>query len=203
MELKGQSRLHKREPPASFNRTFMELKVTGCGVPESRAQFQSHLYGIESCVSLLGCELGNVSIAPLWNWKWGFPCSPARLHGFNRTFMELKVIRQVGHALLAEFQSHLYGIERMLSTRQRRACRVSIAPLWNWKCGDVLPRRSISRFNRTFMELKVKTVKGAKMATGFQSHLYGIERCKYLCQDLRGSVSIAPLWNWKWRRACG
>ena len=112
MELKGQSRLHKREPPASFNRTFMELKVTGCGVPESRAQFQSHLYGIESCVSLLGCELGNVSIAPLWNWKWGFPCSPARLHGFNRTFMELKVATP--SASMAAF------------------C-VSIAPLWNWK----------------------------------------------------------------------
>ena len=96
--------------------------------------FQSHLYGIESYLSvntpfdelrfnrtfmelkatylMLSARRTLVSIAPLWNWK---PCS-APLHA--------------------------------------RWLRVSIAPLWNWKVGMMMDVLRMTCFNRTFMELK-------------------------------------------------
>ena len=53
---------------ASFNRTFMELKVPDA-IEGTRggAKFQSHLYGIESNIILGYAQLRDVSIAPLWN----------------------------------------------------------------------------------------------------------------------------------------
>ena len=54
---------------------------------------------------------------------------------FNRTFMELKVVRlRRRGATMGMFQSHLYGIERTTKTATKNR---------------------MTSFNRTFMELKV------------------------------------------------
>ena len=97
--------------------------------------------------------------------------------GFNRTFMELKDVSGVSlPPTKCGFQSHLYGIERMVAILQQTRSGVSIAPLWNWK-RLIIPRCSLAvRFNRTFMELKVG---------------------RTLEKVLKCDVSIAPLWNWK------
>ena len=60
-------------PVIGFNRTFMELKVWMLlRLLALVIKFQSHLYGIESCLLMAyHINLKNVSIAPLWNWK---PC---------------------------------------------------------------------------------------------------------------------------------
>ena len=142
---------------ARFNRTFMELKgawcpgarrgppvsiaplwnwkLMACVLPMMTMPFQSHLYGIESCVPspkhrsrhafqshLYGIESCNAL------GKYG------RLLRFNRTFMELK--------------EHGNRVARLDTL-------VSIAPLWNWKCSIKLNKpRKLNSFNRTFMELK-------------------------------------------------
>ena len=54
----------------SFNRTFMELKVTKEWLPYEKSMFQSHLYGIESDIHATDAHATS---------------------RFNRTFMELKV----------------------------------------------------------------------------------------------------------------
>ena len=54
-------------------------------------------------------------------------------HGFNRTFMELKVVKDEDGERKTMFQSHLYGIE----SRTRRGSTTGH-----------------DGFNRTFMELK-------------------------------------------------
>ena len=96
-----------------------------------------------------------VSIAPLWNWK-----SVEPWEGLER----------------GAFQSHLYGIERLLRFSSSAGMTVSIAPLWNWKTVNRMRIPKCLSFNRTFMELKVRN--GVKP--------------RYCL-----AVSIAPLWNWK------
>ena len=165
---------------SGFNRTFMELKGIVAVVIDESLQFQSHLYGIESCLQPREGLRRLVSIAPLWNWKISSQLHRNACHSFNRTFMELKV--KMFEPVLEEksFQSHLYGIERKFGHDQCWNNAVSIAPLWNWK------------------------VDGTPVVVGyllFQSHLYGIER--YAVSRCNGFnvVSIAPLWNWKWQGA--
>ena len=198
MELKVEGEVNARLLPNSFNRTFMELK----GAVRSRlfgvCLFQSHLYGIESCMVVSVNGLVRVSIAPLWNWKCHSQPTTPHPQGFNRTFMELKVARMSAFILPVEFQSHLYGIESThvllsservrwfqshlygIESRNGRAHHqehdVSIAPLWNWKIWPPRPCPSAHRF---------------------QSHLYGIESHVRHAQRLADLVSIAPLWNWK------
>ena len=265
MELKGRRLASIHRESLSFNRTFMELKVSFKYCVKSSSVFQSHLYGIESANVFQRLGVHRVSIAPLWNWKatrtelgqyqhcfnrtfmelkvsfsplpWyvcmcfnrtfmelkvllPVPVFPAR-YSFNRTFMELKVYctthargspqsfnrtfmelkdggepdaplpYDVSIAPLwnwksvepweglerGAFQSHLYGIERLLRFSSSAGMTVSIAPLWNWKLGMAWSRATASRF---------------------QSHLYGIES-QYEVQALAHlKVSIAPLWNWKY-----
>ena len=72
--------------------------------------------------------------------------------------MELKVskIRYCGRCHL--FQSHLYGIERII-------LQILLTLLHS--------------FNRTFMELKAHDLRPSQVSQSvFQSHLYGIERGK-------------------------
>ena len=76
----------------------MELKVQWMQLRTIRKQFQSHLYGIESC---------------------GIRKPENNASGFNRTFMELKEKKLNEQKLKAQFQSHLYGIEREVA--QQRA----------------------------------------------------------------------------------
>ena len=140
---------------SGFNRTFMELKGIVAVVIDESLQFQSHLYGIESCLQPREGLRRLVSIAPLWNWKISSQLHRNACHSFNRTFMELKV--KMFEPVLEEksFQSHLYGIESNMG-----------AP---YKVGG-------GGFNRTFMELKENSVTINVGITQFQSHLYGIER---------------------------
>ena len=79
-------------------------------------------------------------------------CSSA---GFNRTFMELKLINAPFRLSARKFQSYLYGIEM--------------------KVNLYLSFKSPG-FNRTFMELKfTKCMKVTAASFLFQSYLYGIE----------------------------
>ena len=154
----------------------MELKVTSSVLLPVRLVFQSHLYGIESILyhargspqsfnrTFMELKDGgepdaplpyDVSIAPLWNWK-----SVEPWEGLER----------------GAFQSHLYGIERLLRFSSSAGMTVSIAPLWNWKTVNRMRIPKCLSFNRTFMELKVRN--GVKP--------------RYCL-----AVSIAPLWNWK------
>ena len=165
-----------------FNRTFMELKETWFDKNKTLRVFQSHLYGIESD------ELNAHGLHPV---------------GFNRTFMELKdtgkwkdeveqlvsiaplwnwKIHRLGYdALHCSFQSHLYGIESHTAVGN---CRPTVG------------------FNRTFMELKEAWQQVMKAPVEFQSHLYGIESSAERRSSVDNvGVSIAPLWNWKWRGA--
>ena len=218
MELKGQARLHKRGPSAvsiaplwnwkssrpsrwrcrdGFNRTFMELKEFSVYSKGRSKEFQSHLYGIESRDIVCAFCAYRVSIAPLWNWKFGRSLLKYRCSCFNRTFMELKVLRPSYLLTASRFQSHLYGIERSLLCRHKQEHKVSIAPLWNWKSIFLRLSKPLQGFNRTFMELKESNKTFETNLRKFQSHLYGIESCcalRYFTTDL---VSIAPLWNWK------
>ena len=123
---------------------------------EDEYTFQSHLYGIESGQNKGWHSGDGVSIAPLWNWKTVEGGDYQACKGFNRTFMELK--ERCGHhrqRWRGEFQSHLYGIERVALRRTRNGAK---------------------GFNRTFMELKVPIQLRKVCTFGFQSHLYGIER---------------------------
>ena len=134
MELKDALGVKITELFPRFNRTFMELKDLCIGQVSNLRAFQSHLYGIESQHRLPFSGHQHVSIAPLWNWKLEISCKPLRYSCFNRTFMELKVIRHhTEDAVFIKFQSHLYGIESCLYKREAQLHRVSIAPLWNWK----------------------------------------------------------------------
>ena len=156
----------------------MELKeITQGSVILSTTLFQSHLYGIESLRGSYLIHASNVSIAPLWNWKFqissGYRC-PKR---FNRTFMELKdsdgnPVTDVDTVSIAPLWNWKISVV-MVSTGNSI---VSIAPLWNWK----VSHDYISANHRLF-----------------QSHLYGIERKMVLYIRYWTKVSIAPLWNWK------
>ena len=118
-----------------FNRTFMELKVYctthARGSPQSfNRTFMELKDGGEPDAPLPY----DVSIAPLWNWK-----SVEPWEGLER----------------GAFQSHLYGIERLLRFSSSAGMTVSIAPLWNWKDGGRSTKAvGVYSFNRTFMELK-------------------------------------------------
>ena len=50
---------------------------------------------------------------------------------FNRTFMELKDDSLIDGLAILRFQSHLYGIERLVALHLSFLLLVSIAPLWN------------------------------------------------------------------------
>ena len=91
--------------------------------------------------------------------------------------MELKDLLSTDSSLALLFQSHLYGIESHIYSASDCRCYC---------------------FNRTFMELKAWNVVVDDAVEQFQSHLYGIERKdRILLKWCSGSVSIAPLWNWK------
>ena len=77
--------------------------------------------------------------------------------GFNRTFMELKLVLAFWRLVCAlMFQSYLYGIE---------ICANPNADIY-----------VDARFNRTFMELKSNKIKFYSLCIIlFQSYLYGIE----------------------------
>ena len=160
-----------------FNRTFMELKVGSTSLASSSGVFQSHLYGIESFVWDKNIFVKRVSIAPLWNWKQYSSVAPWPF---------------------VLFQSHLYGIESGSNIIRKRWNMVSIAPLWNWKVFLVRLVLPVYCFNRTFMELKVVSICISLAGTWFQSHLYGIESLQGEGGRFSLSVSIAPLWNWKY-----
>ena len=178
MELKGRRLASIHRESLSFNRTFMELKVSFKYCVKSSSVFQSHLYGIESEHVDDGRCRSVVSIAPLWNWKFVWGLNGCRAgQGFNRTFMELKAWNVVVDDAVEQFQSHLYGIERKDRILLKWCSgSVSIAPLWNWKVsGDATLSHDVE----------------------FQSHLYGIESKDIYFRAIRACVSIAPLWNWK------
>ena len=67
MELKVASGVALHGHGQRFNRTFMELKALRIMVFAQSGLFQSHLYGIESCVASAFHGKPPVSIAPLWN----------------------------------------------------------------------------------------------------------------------------------------
>ena len=201
MELKGASTVHVQWTVCSFNRTFMELKVGNDTARNVYRGFQSHLYGIESserveftgimrCFNRTFMELKESCHVPRYVVQERFNRTfmelkeehRGALHrpatSFNRTFMELKVHISTLLKLWNSFQSHLYGIESVIHIIVYSSFGfVSIAPLWNWKLGVAPSAVSAqSRFNRTFMELKVFFISLSLWAA---------------------SVSIAPLWNWK------
>ena len=89
----------------------------------------------------------------------------AKVEGFNRTFMELKGRGPPCMMIAAWFQSHLYGIESVALCAPFCWCSVSIAPLWNWKRWWAWWTSASTRFNRTFMELKVGSSFFAHTAT--------------------------------------
>ena len=89
----------------------MELKAVSVLGELDELSFQSHLYGIESRAAERAGRMSD---------------------GFNRTFMELKVLRgQRKKTEVQMFQSHLYGIERDGLRSSKIATTVSITPLWN------------------------------------------------------------------------
>ena len=99
---------------------------------------------------------------------------------------------------LLTFQSHLYGIERVIQGREPGRVQVSIAPLWNWKSRLGLKPASSSSFNRTFMELKdASTPLEALLQTVSIAPLWNWKIFSLLRKVLERVVSIAPLWNWK------
>ena len=147
------------------------------------------------------------------------PCRPRRFQS-HLYGIESALVVVLGVVWIM-FQSHLYGIESLAGEGQYATRHVSIAPLWNWKCGSPsqgrwhlwfqshlygIERSNILfhpewklRFNRTFMELKeYNCAFKFRPVFKFQSHLYGIERTKWNDWSPPARVSIAPLWNWKY-----
>ena len=118
--------------------------------------FESHLYGIETIFAGLFKREARVWIAPLWNWN---------------------------HA-------------RTRETRARNG--VWIAPLWNWNHRSVIIQHTpFSCLNRTSMELKRIQKVYRRFKSMFESHLYGIETGQLPGWYHRHTtVWIAPLWNW-------
>ena len=119
---------------ASFNRTFMELKAEIDSNSSIWNVFQSHLYGIESADEPDERVPRRVSIAPLWNWKWGVLFLPTR-----QRFVSI---------------APLWNWKILLDYEQETNINVSIAPLWNWKWNISEAFNEDESFNRTFMELK-------------------------------------------------
>ena len=119
----------------SFNRTFMELKESNKTFETNLRKFQSHLYGIESCCALRYFTTDLVSIAPLWNWKLVAQLYILLRIMFQSHLYGIERLVRVYILLGVMFQSHLYGIESLPDEWCRMCGRVSIAPLWNWKWG--------------------------------------------------------------------
>ena len=131
---------------ASFNRTFMELKVW---------------------LLAWSWVAAAVSIEPLWNWKrmstWKY-CKnvvfQSNLYGiesvqqiaalfsapkFQSNLYGIESLLQIsGVMLVKRFQSNLYGIESTAIAMTITRNAVSIEPLWNWKFNtDSLCKRSL------------------------------------------------------------
>ena len=90
--------------------------------------------------------------------------------------MELKANTGDRSAATNTFQSHLYGIERMITARVLWFVEVSIAPLWNWKKFGV--RWAGCRVPVSIAPLwnwKSRCGRSRASHHPFQSHLYGIE----------------------------
>ena len=84
--------------------------------------------------AILLYRLKGVLIVPLWNWNgmWvKLKCAISK--SFNRTFMELKYVR---------------------NKRRKTDQNVLIVPLWNWNVQASVFAILNESFNRTFMELK-------------------------------------------------
>ena len=135
--------------------------------------------------------------------------------------MELKVRCVVAHGVeAAQFQSHLYGIERLQYAGEGMKDGRFNRTFMELKVNSLFTEgETITGFNRTFMELKAKhrqhtrqhrlvsiaplwnwkhlIVGDERDAIWFQSHLYGIERYASGHKQTHARVSIAPLWNWK------
>ena len=121
------------------NRTFMELKLWSKSnsvksAPVLIAPLWNWNLSCNNCI----IWLRSVLIAPLWNWNITSLVKAEPSGGSNRTFMELKSRE---------------------SNPEELGLLVLIAPLWNWN-----PTRQreypwwYPRSNRTFMELKYKTL---------------------------------------------
>ena len=141
----------------------------------------------------------RVLIVPLWNWNT-HPARP-RLPSncFNRTFMELKLHRQIrgrhifcfnrtfmelkwaqrpaGGGGLVGFNRTFMELKYPKKDGLRRSTIVLIVPLWNWNRRRLalFLHQGRQGFNRTFMELK-----WAQAEIWFSMNV----------------VLIVPLWNW-------
>ena len=109
------------------------------------------------------CEQ-TVLIVPLWNWNI------RRCWTMTSESMVLIV--------------PLWNWNWCFTVQWERICLVLIVPLWNWNLGlNVIFCFAIIRSNRTFMELKWKSLN--------------------LAAPSPNSVLIVPLWNWntliRWR----
>ena len=118
----------------------------------------------------------EVLIVPLWNWNRQTTPQPVGMAGFNRTFMELKLILFL-HRDLASFSFNRTFMELKFpdGLSGLDGSGVLIVPLWNWNSVIRYWRSSRRRFNRTFMELK-------------SSNTYVVGNGRV--------VLIVPLWNW-------
>ena len=101
----------------------------------------------------------GVLIVPLWNWNSTVFKDRLEKASFNRTFMELKLIRW---------------------RRNTTVNAVLIVPLWNWNRIELrILRRQHYGFNRTFMELKfARRTRGRRRNSGFNRTFMEL---KWLC----------------------
>ena len=119
----------------SFNRTFMELKLSFQVWCRRPPKFQSYLYGIEIRDLITNKKVFNSFNRTFMELKYYMinRCANPNADSFNRTFMELKLSFQVWCRRPPKFQSYLYGIE----------------------IRDLITNKKVfNSFNRTFMELK-------------------------------------------------
>ena len=116
-------------------------------------------------------------IVPLWNWNGAKSLEIIRVDGFNRTFMELKLLRilSVGIGKVG-FNRTFMELKLPVILKETPSFHGLIVPLWNWNKEkiDITPKNV--GFNRTFMELKYLTIEDRTI------------------NKIRGL--IVPLWNW-------
>ena len=188
--------------------------------------FESHLYGIETCLALGFCLALFVWIAPLWNWNGGSQrpevCAKtfeSHLYGIetlfvspvctlrrrlNRTSMELKQGYSWTRFFNFLFESHLYGIEtRNEGAESKDEAGVWIAPLWNWNI-KILNNSSVIDCVWIAPLWNWNSCAPCTISSlgSFESHLYGIETWMWSPKPSATFVWIAPLWNWNDTKSC-
>ena len=147
--------------PSTFNRTIVELKLTG----ETREDlgwkpFNRTIVELKLRWRWSGSmALVRLLIEPLWNWNLRRTIVPdGKEKPFNRTIVELKLgsYRQYESNYCRLLIEPLWNWNTIYMSSYWSRGRLLIEPLWNWNgITDILMTILSMTFNRTIVELKL------------------------------------------------